>query len=331
MCREGLAILGLFAVVFAYPGHSIAGAPREIALPGDYAYPESIAAAGDGTLYVSSIASGGVWRIKPQTAAVEQWVKPGKFDTRSILGILVDDKANLLWACSNDLSSSGIPGPSSVPGSFVKGFDLTTGDGRVSVTLPGKATFCNDMAVGADGSLFVTNSFAPQILRLKPGTSQLEVWLDDPALEQPPKGAPGLDGIAFGGDGHLYVNNFDNGAFFRVEVKDGAPGKITKLTPSRPLKNPDGLRSTGGATFVVAEAGGSVARVIVDGDRLSVETIKDGMAGPTSVTVVGDTLWTSEGQLPHLFQMHKYGPPRLPFAIIGIRLPNANDRDGDAK
>lgn len=96
MCRERLAILGLFAVVFAYPGLSIAGAPREIALPGDYAYPESIAAAGDGTLYVSSIASGGVWRIKPQTAAVEQWVKPGKFDTRSILGVLVDDKANLL-------------------------------------------------------------------------------------------------------------------------------------------------------------------------------------------------------------------------------------------
>ena len=35
MCREGLAILGLFAVVFAYPGLSIAGAPREIALPSD--------------------------------------------------------------------------------------------------------------------------------------------------------------------------------------------------------------------------------------------------------------------------------------------------------
>ena len=103
------------------------------------------------------------------------------------------------------------------------------------------------MAVGADGSLFVTNSFAPQILRLKPGASQLEVWLDDPAFEQPPKGAPGLDGIAFGKDGHLYVDNFANGAFFRVEVKDGAPGKITKMTPSRPLKNPDALRSTGGA------------------------------------------------------------------------------------
>lgn len=44
----------------------------------------------------------------------------------------------------------------------------------------------------------------------------------------------------------LYVNSFTNGDFFRIEVRDGAPGKITKLKPSRPLKFPDGLRSTSG-------------------------------------------------------------------------------------
>ena len=92
--------------------------PNEIALPGDRAYPESITAAPDGTLYVSSPAVGGVWRMKPQTGAVEEWIKPGAFDTRSTLGVLVDSKANLLWVCSNDFSSVGIPGPSTVPGSF---------------------------------------------------------------------------------------------------------------------------------------------------------------------------------------------------------------------
>ena len=87
----------------------------------------------------------------------------------------------------------------------------------MSAALPGQATLCNDMVVGADGSLFVTNSLAPQILRLKPGSTQLEVWLENPASEQPPQGAPGLDGIAFGGDGNLYVNTFANGDFFRVQ------------------------------------------------------------------------------------------------------------------
>ena len=159
----------------------------------------------------------------------KQWIKPGTFGTRSTLGVLVDTKANLLWVCSNDFSSAGIPGPSSEPGSFVKGFDLASGEGKVSAKLPGNATLCNDMVVGPDGSLFVTNSLAPQILRLKPGSSELEVWLESPDFEQPPQGAPGLDGIAFGGDGNLYVNTFAPGDFFRVEVKDGKPGAVTKL------------------------------------------------------------------------------------------------------
>ena len=205
-----------------------------------------------------------------------------------------------------------------VTGSFVKGFDLTSGEGKVSAELPGNAAICNDMVVGLDGSLFVTNSLAPQILKLDPGSSELEVWLESAKFEQPPQGAPGLDGIAFGGDGNLYVNTFANGGFFRIEVKDGAPGKITKLNASRPLKLPDGLRSTGGQTFVLAEGGGSADRVTVDGDNINVETVKDGIAGPTSVALAGQTLWVAEGQLPHLFEAAKSGPPRLPFRIIGV-------------
>jgi sugar lactone lactonase YvrE len=307
-----------FVGALALPWTAFAGDLSEVKLPGDQAFPESITAAPDGTLYVSSPAVGGVWRIKPQTADVGEWIKPGAFGSRSTLGVLVDKKANLLWVCSNDFSSAGIPGPSIVTGSYLKGFDLSSGEGKVSAELPGKATLCNDMAVGEDGSLFVTNSLAPQILRLKPGSAQLEVWLENPAFEQPPQGAPGLDGIAFGGDGNLYVNTFAKGDFFRVDVKDGLPGKITKLNPSRPLKFPDGLRSTGGQTFFMAEGGGSVDRITVNGDDVEIATIKDGIAGPTSVVLVGQTLWVSEGQLPHLFEAAKSGPPHLPFRVIGV-------------
>jgi sugar lactone lactonase YvrE len=299
----------------------------EIKLPGDRGYPESISASSDNTLYVGSLAVGGVWRVKPDTGTVEQWIKPGAFGTRSILGVLVDEKANLLWVCSNDFSSSGVPGPSSVPGSFVKGFDLTSGEGKVSAELPGKATICNDMVVSPDGSLFVTNSLAPEILKLKPGSNQLEVWLTSPDFEQPAGGAPGLDGIAFGGDGNLYVNTFAGGNFFRVDVKDGIPGEITKLKPSRPLKLPDGLRSTGALTFVMAEGGGSADRLTVYGDQVKVETIKDGIAGPTSVAAAGRTLWITEGQLPHLFEASKNGPPHLPFRIIGVLMQGTPDQE----
>ena len=210
---------------------------KSVELPGDQAYPESISAASDGTIYVSSLASGGIFRIAPGSAKGEVWIKPGAFDSRSTLGVLVDEATKTLWVCSNDMSGMGVPGPGTVTGSYVKGFDLATGEGKFSAKLPGEHTLCNDMAIGPDGSLFVTNSLAPQILRLKPGSKELEVWLDDPQFE-PPKGQPGVDGLAFGGDGNLYVNTFAKGDFFRVDVSNGTAGKVTKLKTSRPLSFP---------------------------------------------------------------------------------------------
>jgi hypothetical protein len=88
------------------------------------------------------------------------------------------------------------------------------------------------------------------------------------------------------------------------------------------MKLPDGLRSTGGQTFVMAEGGGSADRVTVHLDHVEIATIKDGIAGPTSVALVGETLWVSEGQLPHLFEAAKSGPPRLPFRIVGVPMKN---------
>ena len=102
----------------------------------------------------------------------------------------------------------------------------------MSVPFPGAGNLCNDTAVGPDGSVYVTNSLKPQILRLKPGASQFDVFVESATFEQPKEGA-GLDGIAFGGDGNLYVNNFTSGGFFRVDVKEGTAGRVTKLTPSR--------------------------------------------------------------------------------------------------
>jgi len=300
------------------PTDVIAADLKQVALPGERAYPESIAAAADGTLYVSSLASGGIVRIKPGAKA-EEWIKPGAFDSRSTFGVLVDEKKGLLWVCSNDVSALGVPGPSAVPGSNLKGFDLASGDGKVSVPLPGTGNLCNDTAIGADGSLFVTNSLKPQILRLKPGASKLEIFVETATFEQPKEGA-GLDGIAFGSDDNLYVNNYTGGGFFRIDVKGGAAGKVTKLATSRALKFPDGLRLIGGQTFVMAEGGGTLDRVTVKGDDVQFETLQDGLAGPTAVALVGDTLWAPEGQLSHLFDA-KAGPPKLPFRVVGAAVP----------
>jgi sugar lactone lactonase YvrE len=312
-----LAVAAAFIVV---SNATAMAAPAVVTIPGDHAFPESITSTSDGTLYVGSLARGGIMRVKPGASQAELWIKPGAYGSRSTFGVLADERSNTLWVCSNDASAAGVPGPGSAKGSALKGFDLTTGKGKVSASLPGTKTLCNDIAIGPDRSVYVTNTFAPQILRLKPGAKQFEVWATDPNFEPPQKGG-GLDGIAFGSDGNLYVDTFTKAELFRVEVQNGVAGKVTKLQPSQALVLTDGLRPLKGNVFLMIEGQGKLDRVTVDGDKASIETIKDGFSGPTGVTLMGDAVWVSEGQLAYLFDPAKKElSPRLPFSIYRVPL-----------
>jgi sugar lactone lactonase YvrE len=310
----------LLAVSFVALTAAAADAPSDVSLPGDSAFPESVTSTADGTLYAGSFAEGGVFRAQPGQAKAEQWIKPGAYGSRSTMGVLADERSNTLWVCSNDVSAMGVPGPGSAKGSALKGFDLKTGKGKVSAAFPGSQTFCNDMAIGPDGSVYVTNTRAPQILRLRPGAKELEVWATDPQFAPPAHGA-GLDGIAFGGDGNLYVDTFTGGELFRIDVKDGVARKVTKLHTRRKLVLTDALRRTEGNTFLLIEGDGKLDRITVNGDDVSVDTLKQGFAGPTGVTQTGSTAWVSEGQLSDLIGPEKgKKKPRLPFKLYAVRL-----------
>jgi sugar lactone lactonase YvrE len=297
-------------------------APSEVALPGERAFPESVTATRDGTLFVSSMAEGGVFRAGPGAATAERWIEPGAGDSRSTFGVLADEGSGTLWVCSVDLSFIGVPGPGTAKGSALKAFDLGTGRLKASTPLPGEPSVCNDIAIGPDGSAYVTNTFQPHILRLRPGDGTFEVWATDGRLGPPANGA-GLDGIAIGGDGHVYVNTFSEGRLFRVEVRDdGTAGGITELKPSRPLRFPDVMRPHGPDGFLMTEGGGTLDLVTIKGDEAVIETLKDGFAGgAAAVTRVGDTAWVAEGQHPLLLDPKlKDQKPRLPFRLYAVPL-----------
>lgn len=299
---------------------SAAAIPPSIDLPGERMFPENVTSTADGTLYAGSLGSGGIIRIKPGDRNGEIWIKPGAFGSRSIFGVLADERSNTLWACSNDMSSLGVAIASTESGSALKGFDLTTGEGKVSARLPGEHTLCNDIAIGADGSAFVTNSAAPQILRLPPGGHELEVWVDDPLLA-PPVGGNGLDGIAFGANGSLYVDTYTAGELFRVDILDGKAGRVTKLQSSRPLILSDAIRPIGKNEFLIIEGAGRLDRMRIRGNKATIETLTDGYAIPTGVAVTGNTAWVSEGQLSYLLDPAKKGEtPNLPFHIYAVPL-----------
>ena len=319
---RALFLAGAFLVPGLLPESAVQAAPESVMLPGAGTYPENVAAGPDGTLYVSSFVDGGVIRVAPGTDKGEVWIKPGAYGTRSTFGLLPDPATNTLWLCSNDLSFLGIPGPGDARGSALKAFDLKSGEGKLSAPLPGNGpTICNDMAIGPDGAVYVTSTLSPQILRLRPGSSTLEVWVNDPVFDAGPKGA-GLDGIAFGADCQLYVNTFTKGELFRVAMTGGAAGAITRLKTSRPLVQADGMRLTADGSFLLAEGGGSLDRVTVQGDDARIETVRDGFTGgATGVAQVGDTAFVSEGQLPLVLDPAKKGTkPSLPFRLHAVPL-----------
>ncbi len=309
----------VLAVPLAFAAAAAMAAPESIALPGERAFPESITATRDGTLYTGSLASGGVVRIRPNAKA-EPWIKAGAFGSGSIFGVLADERSGTLWVCSNNLAARGIKVDGADAGSALKGFDLKTGEGKVSAAFPGEQAMCNDIAIGPDGSAFVTNTLAPQVLRLPPGGKALEIWFTDPSL-QPPAGAAGLDGIAFGSDGNLYVDRYTPADLYRIDVKNGKAGKLTKLQLSRTLVLADAIRPLDHNVFLLVEGGGRLDRMSVHGDAAAIETIKDGYVVPTGVAKVARVAWVSEGQLSYLFDPSKKDQkPNLPFHVYSVSL-----------
>jgi hypothetical protein len=283
----------------------------------DKSFPESVTSTRDGTLYAGSFNLGGVVMVAPGGKA-EQFIKPGAGDSRSTLGVLADEARGTLYVCSNDISGFGVPGPNDTKGAWLKTFDLATGAPKGSFTLKGPASLCNDIAVGADGTAYVSDSLAPYVYSLKPGGSELEVWATDPALA-PAKDGVGLDGIAVGADGNLYVTTFIPAKLFRIAASGGKAGAITELKPSRPLALADALRASGGG-FLLIEGNGKLDRFTVKGDEAEIATITDGLAEPVSVTQVGDTGWVAEGKLSYIIGDNKGKDPG-PFTLKPVALP----------
>ena len=303
--------LSLAVASLSFPALAADGA-KSILLPDGNRFPESVTSDANGTLYVSSVADGGVLKVASDGAMVSPFLKPGEHGTRSTFGLLADPKRGVLWVASNDARALGAKGPTGTEGAWVKAFDIASGAMKASVRLPGAKALANDVALDGDGSLYVTNTFAPQILRLRPGASEFEVLVENAALSK------GLDGIAFGSDGNLYVNTFMGGELFRIEMRQGVAGQVTQLETPRALKFPDGLRAFKDG-FLMVEGSGALSRVEVSGDAAKIEPLGQ-FAGPTGVTVVGDRIWVAEGQLGLMSKPAEAGREAPSFHLRSVDL-----------
>jgi sugar lactone lactonase YvrE len=244
---------------------------------------ENLTSSQDGSIYFGSTAKGTIYRAAPGAPQAEPWIHAATAGLTNVLGVLADDNSNTLWVCQNNTGGRG--GAPVVGQTALRSFDLKSGAAKGTYPLPTNGGVCNDMAVAADGTVYVTESFNNRIHRLKPAASALDVWITDPKLAA-------VDGVALLADGAVYVNTFVSGELFRIPVNaDGSAGPLVKIETSIPLSRPDGLRTVGPQTLLQAEGQGRVAEVTIKGDRAEVRVLQEELKGATGVTMVGDTVF----------------------------------------
>ena len=197
---------------FRLVGVPLAGGDAdEIQLPQNF-FPEGVAVTRGGRLFVGSIASGAVYTIAPGTAVAAAFTLSL---TPSTVGMTVGNDNASLWLCNSNMTT----GASMVVGLRIDGA-TTIATHTLEPAAGQTATFCNDLVMSPDGSLWVTESTGGQIFRIAADeldqNNSAEVWLQADELAPPAPGQFGINGITLL-NGRIYLVVTDPGALFSID------------------------------------------------------------------------------------------------------------------
>jgi hypothetical protein len=283
MIRRSLSMLGTLAVAFAIATGPVAAAspfPARIDLPSGW-MPEGITAGTGTTIYVGSLAGGGVWRGDVRTGQGAVLVQPWG---GAAAGVEYEAGANRLWVAG---ATTGT----------VRVYDATTGALLQSYTFS-PAGFLNDLVV-TDRAVYVTDSNNP--------------WLDviplgaDGALPSPAGVTMlPLTGITFepgqfnangivAARGWLIGVQSNTGELFRISPSTGEATSID-LGAGVDVINGDGLELHGGRTLYVVQNQNNRIERFALGPGLTSATLQAtltpaGLDIPTTAAWVGGSLY----------------------------------------
>ncbi|MEO1335688.1 MAG: hypothetical protein AAFV29_08585, partial [Myxococcota bacterium] len=215
-------------------------------LPDEVAFPEGVAATRRGTLFIGSLTTGAIAKIRPNSTEGEVWLPSGTLD--GAVGLAVDQRRQVLWVCESV--------PTQPDASTLVGFDLRTREvvARHALPLNGPAVFCNDVVVDRRGDIFLTESSLGQVFRIDRRDaltdSEPELWSADPLLAPVNAGGFGANGLLVNRR-EVFVVNFDTASLVRIprQGRRGAgEGRVIPLFDDTghptSLTGPDGLAFT---------------------------------------------------------------------------------------
>jgi sugar lactone lactonase YvrE len=326
------------------PGAPGPSACIDFQLPGEAFYPEGIALADDGDVYVGSLTSGGIVVFPSDDDHAQFLNVPEDTLANGAVGLLLVQRGaqEILLACDS------LPDTVNGKVSQVVAIDVTSnaapdvlGTHPLTTASADATVFCNDLAEDSADNLYITDSLGGQILRVA-GDVELgnnvpaALWSDDAvfaALDaNNPFGANGIEVLGDGATQFVFVVNFSKGTLIRAAIEaDGSAGAIVTvpLTGSDgaafTLAGPDGLKQFDADTLIVVENGANRLTKIDLSDALGAAptgkatVLSSRLDVPTTVAIDGDSAVVVEGQLDHLLGVDP-NPPSLPFCASRVQI-----------
>jgi hypothetical protein len=280
-------------------------AASDITVDAPMAFPESLSATADGTVYIG-LTKGAVYRAMPGEATAKPFISKDAGHFGIVLGVLTDSATDTLWVCDNAGKAASL-----------KTFSLKTGISKKTYAFP-RGGICNDIALkGRDA--YITDTRNGRILKLAAGSDTLTTWYVNDASDQ------SLDGLVWQ-NGALYTNTYNGNNVIRVSVNpDGSAGKGVNLKTSTDVYQPDGMRLSADGKILMIEGrgkdgNGRLDEVTVNGDTATIKVIKDRYMIPAAVTVVGDTAYVLEAKFNYQRDPALKGKDPAPFKAYAVPL-----------
>lgn len=256
------------------------GRPDRYSVPGDAAGSRFEGIGADerrGLFYVSEVTGGEIHRGDVRNPQAEEWLAGDGTDGRyTARGVTVDRAGNVYVAGG----PNGIGNPDR-PDLWVYSDE---GELLAALRVPGTPdAFLNDVAIGADGAAYFTNSNDPQIFRVahEGGTWRAELWADATGTVERAAGF-NLGGIVLSADRSAFVVAQGNtGQLWRFDATTAAATEID--THGADLVNADGLVRQGNQLTVIRNFSKMVATMRVSADGEAVHRIEQRASDPDRV------------------------------------------------
>jgi hypothetical protein len=288
--------------------------------------PEGIAHdAVTGTFFVGSILKRKVVAIRPDGTPTD-FATAEAHGLDAVLGMRVDPQRRILWVNSAAMPSMQGFNEALRGRSTLHKFDLTTGRLLARYTRgPGGRHLLNDMALGPEGELFLTDSEAGEVLKLPahaPEGTAFEVLVPAGNLFYP-------NGITLSEDGStLFIADFVHGI---TVLRRGSGERLPLLHPrGTTTRGVDGLYFHQGS-LVAVQNGYGPGRIV----RMRLADSKDRILRtevleanhpsfriPTTAVIAGEALYLiANSQLRSMGADGRYLPPEQLEPVVLLRIP----------